>query len=195
MRHNRVIYLLASTITSDAVGNQVEALVERKIFANEYSVSSSEFYNAALVGLKPSKAFEIYSFEYQDEGRLKHDDIIYKITRTQARGDKLVLYCERAGADTNLQYGANLAALTIGTLALSPVFSGAITSYTATTANATTVITAMAVKPTATVVVRVNGVVHVNGTAAAWAAGANTVQITVTSGATSKVYTVTVTKT
>jgi head-tail adaptor len=195
MRHNRVIYLLTATVTGDAVGNQVEALVERKIYANEYSVSSSEFYNAALIGLKPSKAFEIYSYEYQDESRLKHDDIIYKITRTQARGDKLVLYCERAGADTNLQYGANLAALTIGTLALSPVFSGALTTYTATTANATTVITAVAVKSTATVAVKLNGVAHVNGTAATWAAGSNTVQITVTFGAVSKIYTVTVAKT
>ena len=99
MRHNQVIKLISITITEDAIGNQIETPTEREIFANEFSVSSGEFYNAAVTGLRPAKMFEIYSWEYQGEERLKHDAITYRIIRTEAKGEKLRLTCERIIAD------------------------------------------------------------------------------------------------
>lgn len=83
----------------------------------------------------------------------------------------------------------------IGALTLSPAFSSGIYEYTAETTNATNTITATALKPNATVAIKVNGVNHTNGTAATWNLGENTVEITVTYGTTTKVYTVIVTKT
>lgn len=99
MRHNQTIYLIATTIEPDSIRNQVEVPAERQVFANEFSVSSDEFYNAARTGLKPSKLFEIYAFEYRGEGKLRHGSAIYKIIRTQGKGEKLRLSCERVGAD------------------------------------------------------------------------------------------------
>ncbi|SFR15260.1 hypothetical protein [Desulfoscipio geothermicus] len=99
MRHNQVIYLITTTIQEDEIGNQIPVETERKVYANEFSVSSNEYYNAALSGLRPAKMFEIYSFEYQGEGKLKHNDITYRIIRTESRGEKTRLTCERVAAD------------------------------------------------------------------------------------------------
>jgi hypothetical protein len=99
MRHKDVIYLIGVTISDDDLKNQIETPTERKVYANEYSVSSGEFYNAAVTGLRPSKAFEIYSFEYKGESKFKHNNVTYKIIRTQGKGEKMVLIGERVAAD------------------------------------------------------------------------------------------------
>ena len=99
MRHDQVIYLLSVTVTEDEIGNQVETVTERMVFANELAVTSEEFYNAAATGLRPAKRFEVYSFEYQGEDRLKHDGVVYRIIRTEKRGEKIRLTCERVAAD------------------------------------------------------------------------------------------------
>jgi len=94
-----VIYLLSVTVTEDEIGNQVETVTERMVFANELAVTSEEFYNAAATGLRPAKRFEIHSFEYQGEDRLKHEGVVYRIIRTEKRGEKIRLTCERVAAD------------------------------------------------------------------------------------------------
>lgn len=98
MRHNQVIYLISVTIVEDEIGNQIEKETERKVYANEFSVSSSEYYNAARAGLRPSMMFEIYSFAYQDETKLRHGDIKYHIVRTETKGEKTRIACERVAA-------------------------------------------------------------------------------------------------
>ncbi len=95
MRHNQVIYLLSTEIVTDDLKNQIEQDTERRVFANEFSVSSNEYYNAAASGLKISKRFEIYSFEYKDEEKLKHDGVTYEIVRTEGKGEKIRLTCKR----------------------------------------------------------------------------------------------------
>jgi len=94
-----VIYLLSATITQDDIGNEIETLTERKVYANEFSVGSAEFYNAALTGLRPTKMFEVYTFEYASEQKLKHENITYDIIRTQGKGEKTRLTCESVAAD------------------------------------------------------------------------------------------------
>ena len=84
--------------------------------------------------------------------------------------------------------------LTIGSLTLSPVFDADTTEYTTTTTNTTNTITATGEEGT-TVAIKVNGTNHTSGESATWEDGENTVVITVTkTGATTTVYTVTVTK-
>ncbi|GEM04098.1 hypothetical protein HMI01_10860 [Halolactibacillus miurensis] len=95
MRHNDVIYLISATIVYDDIGNSIETNVERKVYANKMRVTTSERYAAANHNLKPSKRFEIYSFEYNDEEKIKYQDEIYYITDVDERGDKLNLTCER----------------------------------------------------------------------------------------------------
>ena len=87
-----------------------------------------------------------------------------------------------------------LSALTIGSVNLSPAFNADVTEYTATTSNATNTITATPNDDSADVVVIVNGDSLTNGGSASWETGENKVNVTVTKGASSKKYTVTVTK-
>lgn len=99
MRHKDVIYLITTEIVEDEIGNQIPQETERLVYANQMAVTQSEFYNAAAAGLRPSKMFEIYSFEYQGEERLKHDGMVYRIIRTETRGEKTRIICERVAAD------------------------------------------------------------------------------------------------
>ncbi len=99
MRHNKVIYLISVTITEDEYGNQIEEETERKVYANEYSIGSSEFYNAAVTGLRPEIAFEIYSFEYNKEQKFKYNDKEYNIIRTQGKGERIVLIGEKVAGN------------------------------------------------------------------------------------------------
>lgn len=99
MRATEVIYLLTMTFIEDEIGNQIETYTERMVYANEMYVNSSEFYDAAVTGLKPEKQFEIYSWEYEGEKKLKHNNVIYSIIRTQKKGDKIRLICQKVLAD------------------------------------------------------------------------------------------------
>lgn len=90
---------------------------------------------------------------------------------------------------------ARLSSLTIGALTLSPVFNKSTFSYTAETSNATNTITADAMDDEATVEILVNDAAHTNATAATWAEGENTVDITVTNGTETETYNVVVTYT
>ena len=95
MRHNDVVLLLSKKVEYDELGNAIEVETERTVYANEMSVSMKEFYEAGNKGIRPEKQFEIYSFEYQGESKLKHNNKEYKIIRTQTKGDKTHLICER----------------------------------------------------------------------------------------------------
>lgn len=89
---------------------------------------------------------------------------------------------------------ANLSGLTIGSLSLSPEFDPDVTTYAATTTNATNTVTAKAEDPRAAIEIKNGETVVANGTAAAWSTRANTLTVKVTNGSATKTYTVTVTK-
>lgn len=94
MRYKDVINLITVSPTADTIGNQVASETENGIFANMYSVSATEYYNAALMGLRPTLAFDIHSFEYSGQTRLKYDSKTYNIIRVETRGERTRLYCE-----------------------------------------------------------------------------------------------------
>lgn len=95
MRHSEIVELLSVTIIEDELGNQIEQTDARKVYANPMRVTTKERYEAATHGLKPSKRFELYSWEYNDEPKLKHDDIVYTIIDVDERGEKVRITCER----------------------------------------------------------------------------------------------------
>lgn len=88
----------------------------------------------------------------------------------------------------------SLSALSLGSLTLSPEFDADVIAYTATTTAATNTITATATDEDATVVIRNGKTVVESGNAATWAAGMNTVTVTVINGTSTRTYTVNVTK-
>ena len=91
-------------------------------------------------------------------------------------------------------YSANLSDLKVGALSTSPAFAAGTVTYTATTSNASNTITAVPESSTAEIEVTVGGKKIVNGAAATWSQGANTVKVKVTDGDQEKTYTLTVTK-
>lgn len=91
-------------------------------------------------------------------------------------------------------YDARLASLTIGSKPLSPAFNKSIFAYTCATTDATNTITAVAKDGEATIVIKNGETTVANGAAATWAAGENTLTVTVTSGTETETYTVIVTK-
>lgn len=92
--------------------------------------------------------------------------------------------------------GANtaLAALTLGTAALTPVFSPNTDTYAVSTTSSTIPVTAVAMDSDATIAIK-NGETSVtNGSTASLSSGENTITVTVTNGTVTKTYTVIVTK-
>ena len=88
----------------------------------------------------------------------------------------------------------NLSALMVGTNVLTPFFSPYVTDYTAGTTNASDAIVAVPEDNTASVSITSDDATISTGTAT-WAAGENTVKVTVTNSGQTKEYTVVVTKT
>lgn len=87
---------------------------------------------------------------------------------------------------------ANLSALRIGSLTLTPEFNPGVTSYTASTSNATNAVTATPEDAAASVAVKLNG--EETASPVTWATGENVLSLEVTNGDAKKTYTVTVTK-
>ena len=94
---NLIKYELKSSKYSDE-GEKVPVI--KKVYANEYSLSSSEQIRAQHEGLRLRGRVEIWSFEYDDEVDLQiiGKDRIYTILSVDKRGDKTFLsYGERLG--------------------------------------------------------------------------------------------------
>ena len=89
---------------------------------------------------------------------------------------------------------AKLSALSITGVTLTPAFDANITNYTASTTDASNVVSATAAD-SASASILVNGSSHTSGQSASWNTGTNTVIVSVTkSGYISRTYTITVTK-
>lgn len=82
------------------LGNQVETEVNfeviktwvfHEVFANKKSVRSSEFYQAATVGLKPELVFEIHTVDFSNEERVRFNDKEYAIVRVYELGETIEL--------------------------------------------------------------------------------------------------------
>lgn len=91
--------------------------------------------------------------------------------------------------------GSRLESLSIGTLLLNPSFTSSQFGYSATTSDATSVVTAVAEATGAAIVIKNGATTVTNGAAATWSTGTNVLVITVTNGGVAQTYTVVVTKT
>ncbi|BBI32483.1 phage head closure protein [Cohnella abietis] len=76
----------------------------KTVFANKKSVTRSEFYQGVANNLKPVAVFEVNSFEYEDEQKLRHEGSDYMIIRSyQITQDLLELTCQAySDVETNL---------------------------------------------------------------------------------------------
>jgi SPP1 family predicted phage head-tail adaptor len=72
-------------------GEALQTMVYREIYANKKSVRQSEFYQAATAGLKPELVFEVHSFEFTNDERVRYptgeDGKEYTIVRAYDKGE------------------------------------------------------------------------------------------------------------
>lgn len=74
-------------------GEPIPSLVYHEVFANKKSVRQSEFYQAAIAGLKPELVFEVHSYEFDNDNDKKlrypvgSTGKVYDIIRTYDRGE------------------------------------------------------------------------------------------------------------
>ena len=99
---NLKIKLISITVTDDDIGNQVPVEIATEVWAEETGVRQSEFYNAAVTGLKPEKTFIIWANEYSGQTKIEADGVKYKVIRTYinpAKSEMVELICEKVIAD------------------------------------------------------------------------------------------------
>lgn len=101
-RWSDIVYLVSTTNSTNSLGDTVGGQpTERLVYANEISVSRSEFYQAQKNDLKPEIAFEVHTIDYNGEKKLKYtskDGIKkeYNIIRTYGNDGEIVeLICNR----------------------------------------------------------------------------------------------------
>lgn len=83
--------------TYDANRNEHFQVTEREVYVRPRGVYSSEYYNAAQLGLRPSITLEIAHLDdYQGEKVLEYEGREYTVIRVDwsAQRDKISLICE-----------------------------------------------------------------------------------------------------
>lgn len=81
--YNDVITLLTITQTVNEIGDTVESISKKEIFAHVKSVGMKEKYEALNVGLKPELVFVIADYyDYDDQEHIEYDSKRYKVLRT-----------------------------------------------------------------------------------------------------------------
>ncbi len=68
-------------------GEPIQTIEWREVFANKKSVRQSEFYQAAVVGLRPEFIFEVHSMEFSNDEKVRYDNKEYSIIRTYDKGE------------------------------------------------------------------------------------------------------------
>lgn len=89
--------LIRTILTKDNIGNQIECNIEIEvpIIKNE-DIYSKEFYEASMIGLKPTLRLRISSLNYNNEKKLKYMNEIYEVIRVdRVTLDEIALICER----------------------------------------------------------------------------------------------------
>lgn len=96
MTFDHEVTLISQTIIEDDIGNQIPVEEETTILCGKKSVSRSEFYNAAVNGLKPVIILVVHPYEYEGQARIKFDGVYYKVIRAyEVSMEELELTCER----------------------------------------------------------------------------------------------------
>lgn len=92
---NDVIELIEIKTSQNKIGDCIDTKSYTEIFAKRKSIKQSEFYQAQASGFKPEISFEINSFEYNNETRVRYNNKEYKVLRTyQVSVDRLEIVLE-----------------------------------------------------------------------------------------------------
>lgn len=102
MTYDHELTLIDETYTDDDIGNQVPEEIETVILCGRKSVGRTEFYKAAVTGLRPDVILVVHGYEYAGQKKCIFEGSTYKIIRTyEVDFEEVELTCERVIADGN----------------------------------------------------------------------------------------------
>lgn len=88
--------LITKTYTTDQIGQRIATEVEREVFCDISSISSSEFSNAGQMGLRPEFKVKVWKYEYNDEDEIVIGEKHFSVYRTYVDQDgRIELYVQR----------------------------------------------------------------------------------------------------
>lgn len=94
------VSLITQAFNADSIGNQVPAETKFTVFCTVRSIKRSEFYSAAVAGLRPELVFVVRSFEYAGQQIVEYDHMRYRVIRAYTVSiEDIELICQRVGAD------------------------------------------------------------------------------------------------
>lgn len=82
---------LGQLVETSNHGETIQSYEWTPVFANEESLTRSEFYQAANAGLKPEVMLKIHAYEFDNQEKVKYKGKTYTILRTYEKGDNVVL--------------------------------------------------------------------------------------------------------
>ena len=109
MTYDHELVLIAWGVEEDEIGQQIPVETRTQILCKVKSIGRSEFYDAAMTGLKPEIVFVIHEAEYGEEREVEFEGERYKVIRAYRGGmtrqgsklafDEMELTCEKVGTD------------------------------------------------------------------------------------------------
>ena len=101
MTYDYELTLIGETsYTKDSIGNQIPEEAETVILCGLKSVGRSEFYSAAVAGLKPELMIVVHNYEYNGEKKVEFEGVRYSVIRSYSVNiEELELTCERVTVD------------------------------------------------------------------------------------------------
>lgn len=95
MDRSNIVNLIATTYTTDSLGQQIATETSRQVFCNVRSVSQAEFFEGGRNGLKPEYKLTMFFYDYNGEKIVEFEGSRYAVYRTyRAENDVLELYIE-----------------------------------------------------------------------------------------------------
>ena len=88
------INLVTITVTENSMGDMVESVTKKEVFANKKSVRQSEFYQSAATGMRPELMFEVWTDEYSGQPRIEFGSIAYTVIRAYEKNEITELVCQ-----------------------------------------------------------------------------------------------------
>lgn len=81
--YNDVIKLLTITEAPNEIGDRIESISEKEVFAKVRSIGMKEKYEALNVGLKPELTFVLADYyDYENQEFIEYESQRYKVLRT-----------------------------------------------------------------------------------------------------------------
>ena len=81
--YNDVITLLTITEAENDIGDLIETISKKEVFAQVRSIGMKENYEALAVGLKPELTFILADYyDYDDQEFIEYNTVRYKVLRT-----------------------------------------------------------------------------------------------------------------